>query len=343
MAKNTTDAAPAEAANDNLSEASLMGLLGAVTEDFAEVESEEESEDLEQAEEADEFEEESDEEAEEEESEPEDDQPEAEENPKKGQRKLDARFRKLTQERNALKAEIQRLKNGEGAADPLAIDSNESNPFKGVETVEALKNQKKNLTETLKFTERLLDDHDDSHLDDVIHTEGDKEFTKRQIKQANRNAREALDEHIPAQLKVIENAEKREQSMAAFVAKAEQDVPAITEEGSTVKQAYEAMMASPHREAIRKHVPEIYPELPWLFAHAANSIYGGAKKAVKVNKASAAPNASVRVPSAPTRGAAVSHKPAMGVNKAASAAKAAFDQSGRSSDLERLLAATPFR
>ena len=311
-----------------------MALFAAQPEEPTEVESEEEEPEEEQVEETAETEEPEEEETEGEESEDENDPEEGEELPATS-KKANAAFAKMRRDFQALQAELAQLKASKEADTPEPEEDGEPNPFSAVTTLKDLKTQKASLTQTLERTEELLDDNEDAHSDDVIYSDGGKEYTKRQIKAANRNARKALDKHIPAQQKAIELSEQRVQMREAFYAKALEEVPAIADEKSPVKAAFEALQGSPVLAKVAQLVPELAPEIPWIAAHVANSLHGG-KRAISKAVVVPAKKPLGKIPASPTASSTTSSNRSVAGEKAAAKARERFEKTGSVDDLARM-------
>ena len=131
-------------------------------------------------------------------------------------------------------------------------------------------------------------------VNDII-TVGDKEFTKRQIRKANRNAKEALTKYIPAQqqqlIKVAQFGEMSKQYSEA----AKKEVPEIQDEESEIGKNYKVLVEDPLVSRVKREIPEIGMQIEYILAHAARSIFGKKAKAIQAgagNKLKVSPPAS---------------------------------------------------
>ena len=86
------------------------------------------------------------------------------------------------------------------------------------------------------------------------------------------------------------------------------------------------MMSDPRLKNIEDVMPEIAPQLPYLLAHAANSLYG--RKLISLDK----PGHKVNPPGSPDLYAAPSERPAMKGEKAVKDARTRLMDSGSISD-----------
>lgn len=243
-------------------------------------ESEEEETETEEVEQADTEEEETTEETEEEEPEEEPEEPETgieqllslspeqiQELAKKGKSRLLSRIGELTAKVHQAEERLAQTE-----TKPLPSIPAEQNPFRELKTVEEIRAKHAELEKVAEETDRILEDHEDYAADDVI-TLGDKEFTKKQIRQANRNARDAMLKFLPAQHAEIVRAEQRTQMEAAYNAQIPKEVPETQDEASPIGKQFKAMLADPLVEEIRQRVPDIAPQLGYILAHAAASIH----------------------------------------------------------------------
>ena len=189
---------------------------------------------------------------------------------KKGKSRLLQRIGELTAQKKALEEKIQ-------SAQPAAkVVPQDENPFREVASFEELKGKYDELEKTLETTDEILEEHEDYGPDDIILV-GDKEFTKRQIRKANRNAREALTKYIPAQQQHLIQIAQYEQMAAQYQEAAKNEVPEIQDEESEIGKSYKALVSDPLVDKVKKQIPEIGFQLEYILAHAARSIFGGKK------------------------------------------------------------------
>lgn len=188
---------------------------------------------------------------------------------KKGKSRLLQRVGELTAQKKALEEKIQ-------SQPEIKEVSQEQNPFREIQSFDDLKTKYKELEKTLDSTDELLEEHEDYRSEDIILV-GDREFTKQQIRKANRNAREALTKYIPAQQAHLQQIAQMEQMKGQYIAAAEEEVPDIKDESTTVGKQFKDLVSDPLIEKLRKQVPEIGYQIEYILAHAANSIHGGTR------------------------------------------------------------------
>jgi hypothetical protein len=192
---------------------------------------------------------------------------------KKGKSRLLHRVGELTAQKKALEEQLKSQLEAQPQYDPVP---SEENPFREITTVDELKAQVKEMEKVAKDTDHILDEHEDYGLDDII-VIGDREFTKREIKKANRNARESLVKYLPAQQAELVKREQRVALEAHLGSLIPQEIPEFADEESSLVKQFNAMMADPLVAQVKQRVPDIAPQLAYLLAHAAKSMQRSAK------------------------------------------------------------------
>lgn len=188
---------------------------------------------------------------------------------KKGKSRLLQRIGELTAQKKALEEKIQ--------SQPQVKEvPQEQNPFREIQSFDDLKAKYQELERTLETTDELLEEYEDYRADDIILV-GDKEFTKQQIRKANRNSRDALTKYLPAQQAHLQQIAQLEQLKGQYIAAAEEEVPDIKDESTAVGKQFRDLVSDPLIEKLRKQVPEIGYQIEYILAHAANSINGGTR------------------------------------------------------------------
>jgi len=154
-----------------------------------------------------------------------------------------------------------------------ALKRIENNPYGDVKELSALQEKDEEIARVIESTDAILDEHEDYALDDIISV-GGKEYTKRQLKEANRNARKAQKDFIPAQRAEIQRGEARKELRANFDAKAEEEVAEIADESTDVSKNFKALTSDPLFQQIRDKVPDAEPVLNYILAHFCKSRFG---------------------------------------------------------------------
>jgi len=205
----------------------------------------------------------------------------------------------------------------------------ENNPFKDISNPEELSNKDKTYREIVKWAERVLDEAEGSMPDDIVANENGQQYTKRQLKQVLRNAREARDEYIPARYRELQEETQRAQAEQALSQRARQELNWLEDKDNEVRKRYEAVIGSPLVEKIKKAVPEAMPTLNYVFAHATNSIYGRREIGIETKPVA---KSTLTPPSSPTTAAAASEKPAPRETAKTQEIESRFKKTGSTND-----------
>lgn len=190
---------------------------------------------------------------------------------KKGKSRLLKRIGELTAKAKNLEEQLQRAQ-PEVSEVPV-----EQNPFGSIKSIDDLAAKYKEVQKTLEATDELLDEHEDYGPDDIIIV-GDREFTKREIRKANRNAKDALTKFLPAQHGHLAKLEQFTQLSEQYKAQALKEIPEIADEKSTIGKHYQNLVSDPLVEKVKQQIPEIGFQIEYILAHAARSIFGGKSK-----------------------------------------------------------------
>lgn len=203
-----------------------------------------------------------------------------------------ARFGELTAKRRIaeeqlaqLQAEIARREEG-----PLEAKV-ENNPYATVATPEELQTKFTEVNEVIDWAEDLLDKSEDLAGDDVVANVNGKEYTKRDVKDAARKARKARDTYLPAQHKEIKLAQDRTVLRQVLVDRSKTELPWMQGEDNDIRKQYEAMMSDERLKGLEKSLPDLAPQIPYLLAHAANSLY--ARRSVDKPSVKLSPNSPI--------------------------------------------------
>ena len=197
---------------------------------------------------------------------------------KKGKSRLLQRVGELTAQKRLLEEKLQQ----QTISKPTKEIPQTENPFREINSVETLLTKHTELEQVLDDTDAILEEHEDYGPDDII-TVGDREFTKKEIRKANRNAREAITKYIPAQEKQIAKIQQLSQMEEHYSAAAKKEVPDILDTESEIGTRFTAMMQDPIVQQVRNQIPELGAQLEYLLAHAANSIFGKGKPRINAS------------------------------------------------------------
>ncbi len=243
---------------------------------------------------------------------------------KKGKSRLLQRIGELTAKNKALE-EQQRTTPGTEAKPLQAAVSNIPEDIRSLKTVADIQAKYTELERVAEDTDRILEDHEDYASDDVIKL-GNKEFTKKDIRLANRNARAALLKFLPAQAAEIQRSEQRTAMEAEYTAAIPLEIPEMADAEHPMAQQFAAMSADPLIAQVRQQVPELAPQIGYLLAHAIRSMNSKKIPATARPTATGTP-VRPKVPAAPF-GAAGPSSSRVPVKKQAEQAYENFEKTG---------------
>ena len=241
-----------------------------------------------------------------------------------------ARFGELTAKRKAAEEKLQQLESQLSAEQNNPLKPKQeitNNPFDSVGTIEDLQSKATDASNVIEWAEDIMFNADGYEADDVVTEVEGKEMTKADVRNALLQARKARDKFLPARLVEIQKVEQSKQMQEHLNAQAEAELPWMKGEDNDTRREYQAIMGDPRVETLMTSLPsDIKAQMPYLLAHAANSIYG--RKEVKNVKSKVRLNPS----NTSTPSAAGSDKPSSRASKSIKNLSTRFKQSGDKSD-----------
>ena len=243
-----------------------------------------------------------------------------------------ARYGELTAKRKAAEEKLQKLESQLKQQDPLKpTEEIDNNPYSNLETLDDLQDKAKEVSQVIEWAEDTLFNADGAGPNDYIAEVDGKDLTKAEVRSSLLNARKARDKYLPAQLDTLKIAAQANQLEQAFNDKAKEELTWMGGEDNDLRKQYEAIIGDERFKKLRESAgPEVRPQLNYLMAHAANSIYG--RQTVKGGVAS--PTLT------PTRtgatGASTSEKTVNKSTKALKDLSSRFKKSGTKSDFINL-------
>jgi hypothetical protein len=238
--------------------------------------------------------------------------------------------RKLAEERAAaLEAAVQQ------AQRQLPETKVENNPYSSIESEEALMKEKSEVDSFVEFAEDVLFRSEDLGADDVAYEADGKQYSKAAVREMLRNAKRRQTKFIPAQFKELQERANRASMEENFKKLAKQELPWMDGDDNDTRKRFEAMVNDPRLKKMKESVPEIAPQIEYLVAHAANSIYG--RRLIEMDSKPRSP--SINPPSVPSTTAAAPERTESRTEKSIKDIESRFKQTGSSSDFIALRAA----
>jgi hypothetical protein len=161
----------------------------------------------------------------------------------------------------------------------------QDNPFSDVQDIKSLQEKAKEINDIIEWAEDVLFESDDySAHDEVTELDG-KKMTKAEVRSALKNARKSRDLYLPDQLKKVQRNETAESLKKELGTKALQEFEWLKEEDNETRKAFLGIAANKDLQKVYKQYPVLGAELPYMLAHAVDSMY--ARKAVPSTPAKA--------------------------------------------------------
>lgn len=208
-----------------------------------------------------------------------------------------ARFGELTAKRKQAEEQLALLKQSIQSNNKLAVSEDvKDNPYSNLNTIEELQSKAKEVDEIIEWAEDTLFSADGYGPDDVVTEVEGKEITKAEVRNALKNARKGKNKYLPNQLQKINQIAQSEKVKSDFNQKAIDELSWLSGDDNDVRKHYEAMINDERFKKLEKEVaPDVSAQLPYIIAHAANSIYGrrtieDKKSGVKLNPPSTGAN-----------------------------------------------------
>lgn len=214
----------------------------------------------------------------------------------------------------------------------------ENNPYADIKSVEQLSTKATEVNEVIEWAEEVLDRADGVSSDGIVATVDGKEYTKSAIKETLRRARKARDKYLPAQFKEIHEEVNRSNLEQAFKQQARKELPWMEDDKNEVRQRFEAMTGDPRLKKLRTTVPELAPQIDYLIAHAANSMFG--RRTIETeDKPLPRATTPLTPPSTPSSSAAAPERTESREERSVKDIESRFQKSGKPDDFVALRAA----
>jgi len=208
----------------------------------------------------------------------------------------------------------------------------QSNPYKDIKNPQELQAKAKELSDVIEWAEEVLFDSDDYTANDVVTSVEGKDYTKKDVRNALKNARKSKTKHLPMQFNAIRDEAQGVQMRQGYARRAIEELPWMKDQNNDVSKKYNAMIRDPRlAKSFKSASPDMRAQLPYLLAHAANSLYG--RKVLPTNSEPAKQTVSLSPPKAGSTAATPARPSA---KKKAKAYHSQFKNTGDSSDFIKL-------
>jgi hypothetical protein len=189
-----------------------------------------------------------------------------------------ARFGELTAKRKAaeekaaaLEAQIQENKSQKR----VSMSDMDQNPYKDLKDIKAVQKKAKEVSQIVEWAEDVLFESDSYSPSDSVAEFDGKSVTKKEVRDILKNARRAQKKHIPQKVQHLKSQAQGQQMAEGFNEKVRQEIPWTSDPENETNKRYQNMLADKRlQSALAQADPTLKAQMPYLLAHAANSIFG---------------------------------------------------------------------
>tara|TARA_R100001163_G_scaffold65799_1_gene64992 strand:- start:3526 stop:4548 length:1023 start_codon:yes stop_codon:yes gene_type:complete len=187
-----------------------------------------------------------------------------------------ARYGELTARRKQAEEKMQRMEQELAQlkkAKQEAIPEVKNNPLADITDPKKLIEQRDSAMQVVEWAEDLLDESEDYRSDDVITQVEGKEYTKAEVKKTLKKSRDMLNKFIPAQTADIQRRGAVQQQTQLYQRKALSEFNWMKDAKNKATQQYKAMLGDKRLANLKETNPELSAQMPYILAHAANSMH----------------------------------------------------------------------
>lgn len=245
------------------------------------------------------------------------------------------RFGELTARRKQAEERIQKLESQlqQKAKRPVSMSDIEQNPYKDLKDAKSIQNKAQEVKGVIEWAENVLFESDDFKANDEVAEMDGKSVTKKEVRNILKNARKAQKQHIPQQVQNLRNQAQGQQMQKGFGDKIRQEIPWSGDSNNETNKRYKSMLTDKRlADALKNADPTLKAQMPYLLAHAANSIFGERKLIDAPVKASK----SINPPKSVSNTAVKSEKPTSRRNKNIQTSQNSFRSTGAANDFIKL-------
>tara|TARA_R110000772_G_scaffold267824_1_gene392740 strand:+ start:6354 stop:7454 length:1101 start_codon:yes stop_codon:yes gene_type:complete len=247
------------------------------------------------------------------------------------------RFGELTARRKQAEEKIQQLESQlqKKSQNPVSMSDIDQNPYKDLTNMKDIQSKIKEINDVIGWAEDVLFESDDYSARDIVTEMDGKSVTKTEVRDILKNARKAQKRHIPQQVQNLRNVAQGQQMQKGFEDKIRQEIPWTSTDDNETNKRYKAMLGDKRlTEALKNADPTLRAQMPYILAHAANSIYGE-RKLVEPTE-TVKPSNSLNPPKSVSNTAAKSEKPTSQRHKNIKTTQDAYRSTGGTSDFIKL-------
>ena len=186
---------------------------------------------------------------------------------------------------------------------------------------------------SIEWAENVLFESDDYSANDTVTEMEGKSVTKKEVRNILKNARTAQKRYIPQKIQDLQNKAQGQKMQKGLNEKIRQEIPWTEEKDNATNQRYQAMLNDQRlKSALKNADPTLKAQMPYLLAHAANSMFGERKLVDQT----VTPSKSLNPPKSVSNTAVKSEKPTNRRNKNIQTSQASFRSTGAANDFIKL-------
>jgi hypothetical protein len=185
------------------------------------------------------------------------------------------RIGRLTGDKKSLQEKINSLEASlrEQSTNPLEAQTEVTdNPFKDLKDTGAIKAKAQEIHDAIEYLEDVLYDASDFAPDDIVTEAEGQQYTKSQVREQLKQARKSEKTYLPDQYRKIQKTEQAGQLRQQYGRKALEEFSWLKDEQSPEAKQFVQIAASASLQKVYEEHPTLGAQLPYLLAHAVNSI-----------------------------------------------------------------------
>lgn len=188
------------------------------------------------------------------------------------------RFGELTARRKQAEERIQTLESQLKKKSQVSMQDIDQNPYKGLKNMKEIQSKSKEIKDVIEWAEDVLFESDNYSAQDKVAEMDGKNVTKVEVRNILKNARKAQKKHIPQQVQHLRNQAQGLEMRKGFQEKLRQEISWSDKKDNPLNQRYTAMLKDARLQSALKNAdPVLKAQMPYLLAHATNSIFGERK------------------------------------------------------------------
>ena len=182
---------------------------------------------------------------------------------------LTARRKQAEEKLSKMEKEIQELRQERKERIPVV----KNNPLAEIVDPNKLIEQRDSAQEVVEWAEDILFESEDYGAEDVVTEVNGKEYTKTELRKTLKKSRDMLNKYVPAQMQELQKRQNLAKNADAFQRKALQEFPWMKNANNNTAKKYKAMVSDKRLQSLQQSNPELSAQMPYILAHAANSMY----------------------------------------------------------------------